>query len=80
VLSDVLLAVDEENMVVVALLDLSAAFDMVDHGILLQHLKSSHGFEGPALRMFRLYSTGRTLAVHGGYALGPIMFIYTHQI
>ena len=46
-----------ENQRVSALvvMDLSAAFDMVDHKILLDVLSSQYGIEGKALRWFDTY-------------------------
>jgi len=52
VLSDILQAVDEGDVAVLALLDLSAAFDTVDYGIVMQRLQSSYGFHGSALLWF----------------------------
>jgi len=51
--SDILLAVDPGDFVAVVLLDLSAAFDMVDHDILLQRLESSFGIADVAKDWFR---------------------------
>ena len=56
VLSDVLLAVDDGNMAVLALLDLSAAFDSVDHDTLLRRLQTSYGLEGAVIGWFTPYS------------------------
>ena len=66
VLSDILQAVDERDVAALALFDLSAAFDTVDHNILLQRLQSSYGFDGLALQWFRSYLPGRTQAVRRG--------------
>jgi len=59
VLSDVLMAVDEGNMAALALLDLSSAFDSIDHDTLLQRLQTSYGFDGVALSWFTSYLKGR---------------------
>jgi len=49
VMSDILLALDSGNIAVLTLLDLSAAFDSVDHSTLLQPLQTSYGLGGPVL-------------------------------
>ena len=43
VLSDILQAVDRGDVAVLVLLDLSAAFDTVDHEVLLQRLSETFG-------------------------------------
>jgi hypothetical protein len=50
VLSDILMAVDRGDYAALVLLDLSAAFDTVDHDILLLRLRTSFGICGTALR------------------------------
>ncbi len=88
--NDLLRAIDDGNDVLLVLLDLSAAFDSVDHKILLKRLTSSLGVTGNALQWFHSYLTGRkqTVVIQGvesterdllcgvpqGSVLGPILF------
>ena len=53
-MSDILSALDSGDLALLTLLDLSAVFDMVDHVILLQRLKTSYGISGPVLGRLRL--------------------------
>jgi len=55
VLSDILLALDSGDIAVLMLLDLSAAFDSVDHSTLLPRLQTSYGLGGPVLAWFTSY-------------------------
>jgi len=59
VLTDILYAVDDGDLSVLALLDLSAAFDTVDHDMLLTRLKVSFDIRGAALDWFWSYVTNR---------------------
>ena len=54
VLSD-LDAVDRDDTAILVLLDLSAAFDTVDNGILLERLRVTFGVDDTALAWFRSY-------------------------
>ena len=47
--NDVLWSMEDQNITAVLALNLSAAFDMVDHDILLQVLKNQYGIDGKAL-------------------------------
>ena len=47
-------------MRVLALIDLNAAFDTVDHNILLHFLKDTIGINGTAWDCFNSYLSGRT--------------------
>ena len=50
------------------LLDLSAAFDTVDHSILLSRLSNSFGIAGAVYQWFQSYLSGRTQFVAVGNA------------
>jgi len=54
-MSDILLAPDTGDIAALALLDLSASFDMVDDTIVLQHLRTSFGLNNTILSWFRSY-------------------------
>ena len=91
VLSDVLSALDSGNLVMLTLLDLSAAFDSVDHHTVLQRLCTSYGLGEKVINWFTSYLSGRTqqvrtatsssipsavdFAVPQGSVLGPILFL-----
>ena len=91
VMSDILDAADSGEVSLVGLLDLSAAFDTVDHEILLHRLRSSFGIGGVILDWIGSFLTNRTQAVvfrgerssvcrlncgvPQGSVLGPLLFI-----
>ena len=89
--NDILRAIDNGDCVILLLLDLSAAFDTVDHNILLSRLGNRFGVEGTALTWFSSYlseriqfvsidgkrSASRKLAcgVPQGSVLGPLLYL-----
>lgn len=89
--SDVLLSLDRGSDSLMCFLDLSAAFDTVDHSILLSRLRGSFGIAGSALEWFQSYLTGRShcvvyqgikshpsstdFGVPQGSVLGPLLFL-----
>ena len=61
--NDILQLVDSNCSVVLLLLDLSAAFDTVDHQILLSRLSTRFGIKRDALAWFKSYLNDRTQSV-----------------
>ena len=61
--NDLLCAADKNDISILALLDLSAAFDTIDHHILLERLRITMGLSGTVLSWFESYVTGRSQSV-----------------
>jgi hypothetical protein len=88
---DLLAAADRGDGAALLLLDLSAAFDTIDHTILMQRLSSHCGVSGVALDWFSSYLDGRsqsvvvnalpsdsvtlTSGVPQGSVLGPLLYL-----
>ena len=89
--NDALRALDDGKCVMLVLLDLSAAFDTVDHGILLSRLSQCIGVQGSAYTWFESYLSSRsqfvqirdtsssdrqlTCGLPQGSVLGPILYL-----
>ena len=69
VLSDIYSSIDQGQVALLALLDVSAAFDTVDHDILLERLSKSFGITGSAHHWIRSFLTSRTQTVHVGTSI-----------
>ena len=57
--NDILLNMDNQRVTLLVLLDLSSAFDTVDHEVLLRRLQRTFGIADTALQWFRSYLAGR---------------------
>ncbi len=92
--NDILMAADSGECTVLVLLDLSAAFDSVDHDIWINRLHNLAGLSGAVLKWFTSYLSGRSFNVYAnqvvsditemscgvpqGSVLGPILFFTVH--
>ena len=88
---DALLAADLGSVTLLGLLDLSAAFDTVDHHILINRLQLTFGIHGTVLKWVTSFITNRTQTVNfagqqstivtvmcgvpQGSVLGPVLFL-----
>ena len=89
--NDLLVAMDNQRVSILVLLDLSAAFDTVNHRLLLKRLNDRCGVVGDALKWFESYLTDRSQTVKvknvtskkmtlscgvpQGSVLGPLLFL-----
>ena len=96
VVNDLLHASDSGCVSFLSLLDLSAAFDTIDHNILITRLRSTFGCSGTVLEWFIFCLSCRTQSVFEGHestpsvlkcgvlqgsVLGPLLFtLYTHPL
>ena len=90
VCNDINMALDIHKKVILVLLDLSSAFDMIDHEILITRLADSFGIRGTVLRCIKsnLYNRTQSIVIGDvqsvispidcgvpqGLVLGPMLF------
>jgi len=88
--NDILTSMDNEEVTLVILLDLRAAFDTIEHSILLNILQQDFGVAGTALNWFDSFLSGRkqrilvgdetsddfnlNCGVPQGSCMGPVLF------
>ena len=75
--NDMFEAVDLDRNIILITLDLSIAFDTIDHSILLKRLESSFGETGYALSWVRLCLTDRISFIKVANASSAVVFCNT---
>ena len=75
VVNDLYESFDKNTPAVLVLLDLSAAFDTVDHDKLLEILEKEIGVTGVALEWFKSFLKGRTQKVKVGESYSDLMIL-----
>ena len=89
--NDIMISLDNGNSVILVLLDLSAAFDTVNHDLLLSRLEKRFGITGTVLNWVKYYFCTRTqfvninqshstkrdllVGVPQGSVLGPLRYL-----
>ena len=90
IFNDIMISGNSGQVTMMVLLDLSAAFDTIDHDILIERLDKTYGIQDTALKRFKSYISDRTQSVainntisdtttlkYGvpqGSKLGPVLF------
>ena len=65
--SDIMTAADQRQVTLLALLDMSSAFDCVHHDLLLQRLRVTFGINGTSLEWISSFLSDRTYQLaYGG--------------
>lgn len=74
-IDDILVACDKNLGVVVMIIDLSAAFDTVDHSLLLNQLQFKYHIVGSALQWLKSFLSGRSQRVKVGDTLSDSLIV-----
>ena len=89
--NDILTSIVQHRIVILVMLNLSAAFNTIDHDILFSRMENTLRTTGQDFAWFKYYLSGRTLrikidksfaelqdilwSVPGGSVLGPLLFL-----
>ena len=93
--NDIMWTMEKQGITILVLLDLSAAFDTIDHKVLLARMEELLGVQDIPLKWFASYLSGRTQRLHinnhfsqprellsgvpQGSVLGPLLFLIIYS-
>ena len=77
--NDILTSIDKHGVVIMVMLDLSAAFDTIVHDTLSSRMENTLGITGQALTWFKTYLSGHILRIKIDKSFSELQDILYHK-